>query len=1309
MKLASKVIIKAVLVLTMCFLITQESVAAISSTINFDAPEITLKGEHSSVTIENGLNLVEGGNPSLPSVGNWIILPPGEKAVSCYIENEKWNVIPGKYIVEPAGYPQRISSRNNPEIVPNTDIYNSSVVFPQSVFSGLKSHQKRGVSVATVLIWPVRWSPDIGKLEYLESAELIIETSNDIQFGDSFSRFYRGDSQTLQSVSARSINPRAIFDYPHRDELVEEGLMIICDDEFEDCVENYSNWHRSRGVMTIMATTSQLLDEFDGDDDQEKIRNGIIDAYEEFNIGFVLLIGDDDQIPHRGLYGTVNNDPDLDIPADLYYGSLDGNWNDDGDEYWGEYSEADFLAEVYVGRFAAGDEEEILTCMNKNILYSDEPVIDDVLNVLMVGEELGWANMGGDYMDEVFESCGRYGYETSGFPDRFERTNVYDRDREWNAVNDLAPEISEGAHFVNHLGHANTRYGMKFNANQLNDRIIENNGEEAGFSIGFTQGCYSGAFDNRTTEVGNYTADCITEHFVSKLDNGFVAFLANSRYGWGSGGNTNGASQHFHREFIDAIFDEDITEIGKSVMDCKEDTTPWLENSTVMRWCFYEYNLFGDPSMDIWTDTPAEIEAEFREIIMIGETSFDVSLDGVENARVSLTLENEILASGLTDENGDVTLTLDSPIVDDGEVTLTIIAHNYLPFTIEIESASPENGYPWVDNLEIEDIGWMEDGQADPGETIDICPVIRNLGQEELRDVEINLTSEDQFVTIDRSMLEIELLTPDCEFVTENSLSIELSEHTPDLHEAHLTFTILSDGEEWEQDVILVTHAAIIEAKDIVIIDREGNNNGRLDPGETASVYFSIMNSGTGRELDLSAEFLPGSEFLDISVSEALIEFIEPLEEAPADRNFEVTLSEDCPNPYRAVFYFKLENERGFCKNILKDVKLGGQFHTFENNAEMLDHEAIGEDNFDQWHVSDNDNRTPVGDNCLKAGNRNQNAEYRGMLNSAVYLEPFTVDGPVQLRFWHKIDAEISNNHEGYAYDGGFVEASSDGDEWTTIEPTHADNELAYPYLIRHGGSPNPLPEDQPCFSGVTDWEEVSIDLSEFDGSDIEIRFRFGSDSLTHGLGWFIDDIELFMPMDCEPPDNLEGNLTESGAELIWETPYILRDDGDINNQLIGYRIYRETEDWTALDTTLYLNSYFDALDGVASNTIMYMVTALYENGESLPSNILTLEWENAVNDLKPDLPLSWDLSTGFPNPFNSFTLVNYTVPVRSDVQVGLYNILGQEITLLKTGIHEAGKYGISINADNLSSGIYIVKLENQQRMIATRRIVLIK
>ncbi len=219
---------------------------------------------------------------------------------------------------------------------------------------------------------------------------------------------------------------------------------------------------------------------------------------------------------------------------------------------------------------------------------------------------LGWSYLGGDYMDEMIGGSSTHGYTTAGVPSDWDISTLYDRtngyEESWGSAQ-IRPLLSNGPNLVNHLGHSNTTYNMRLSNSQVSSSSITNDGASQNFSIYFTQGCYAGSFDNRNTYPGDYTSDSITEKFMS-LPTSAAAMISHSRYGWGMQGSTDGASQYIHRQYIDAIFGENIHEVGYTLVDSKIDNIPFITNQPVMYWVDYETNLFGCPAMMIWTDTP---------------------------------------------------------------------------------------------------------------------------------------------------------------------------------------------------------------------------------------------------------------------------------------------------------------------------------------------------------------------------------------------------------------------------------------------------------------------------------------------------------------------------------------------------------------------------------------------------------------------------------------------------------------------------------------------------------------------------------
>lgn len=75
-------------------------------------------------------------------------------------------------------------------------------------------------------------------------------------------------------------------------------------------------------------------------------------------------------------------------------------------------------------------------------------------------------------------------------------------------------------------------------------------------------------------------------------------------------------------------------------------------------------------------------------------------------------------------------------------------------------------------------------------------------------------------------------------------------------------------------------------------------------------------------------------------------------------------------------------------------------------------------------------------------------------------------------------------------------------------------------------------------------------------------------------------------------------------------------------------------------------------------------------------------------------IPAQYKLSQNFPNPFNPSTKINFSIPQNSNVKIEIYNILGQRVRTLLNESKSAGNYTITFNAENLTSGVYLYRIQ---------------
>ena len=188
-------------------------------------------------------------------------------------------------------------------------------------------------------------------------------------------------------------------------------------------------------------------------------------------------------------------------------------------------------------------------------------------------------------MEEIRLGSSESGYTTAGFAGdaAFTTATLYDSSSYTWSSGALTSLFNSGNYGIyNHLGHANTSSVMKL-GNYDVDALTNDD-----FFFVYSQGCYPGDFPN----------DAIAEHFTTSTRHGAAAGIFNSRYGWGSRYSTDGPSQRPNREFWDALFGEDLNQLGVMNADSHEDIL-WGISDPYIRYVLYETNLFGDPAAKV--------------------------------------------------------------------------------------------------------------------------------------------------------------------------------------------------------------------------------------------------------------------------------------------------------------------------------------------------------------------------------------------------------------------------------------------------------------------------------------------------------------------------------------------------------------------------------------------------------------------------------------------------------------------------------------------------------------------------------------
>jgi hypothetical protein len=898
---------------------------------SFPEPIITTADGLTRITMDGSWSVGDPGEPVLPRFGAKILLPPGEKISRVELIPGKITILDGQWSVEPGQkqYPLSFKDEVTPDL-PSEKTYSSENKFPVKYFNEPNSGFYKGYHIATVAIHPVEYRPALGQISYIENCKLQVFTEPDFKSDSQTKAMISHSPATEKQLPGMIDNPEIIRDYDSINRTSSSRALnptdaykylIITSDAYSYYLDEFTDFQTNRGLKAGVFVKNWINSEYSGIDEQERIRNFIIDAYSVWDIEYVLLVGDSgpaDGIPHRGMYASAYGSTESNLPSDLYYGCLDGNWNDDNDSYWGEFGEADLYHEVGVGRAAVSSPTELQAWVTKQMRYQLNPVDSECSEALMCGELL-WTDptWGADYKDEIRLGASTWGYTTEGLDSHMNVSTLYDKDSTWNP-NTLLDIMSGGLNIINHLGHCDYSYMMKFYNGDIPQ--LTNDGLNHSYNFVYSQGCMCGGFDH----------DSISEN-LNNDEHGPVALVTNSRYGWGQHQSTNGSSQYFDREFFDAMVSEEIYPLSNMNDDSKMDVI-WNLEYGANRWCFYELNLFGDPAMQLWTDTPGDLTVNHPNVLFVDEPEIEIIVSNsgvpVNNARVcAYTEDYAIYSSGVTDASGYVTLSTNT--TTPGELFIKVVSHNTHEFTSMVPVEIPSGPYVVYQTNSVNDaVTGNNNGVIDYGEDILLTLAIENVGTENAVDVNVVIDSPSSFITITDNNENFGTILPDDIATAVDGYAFSVSDNIPDGHTIYFD-VIATDALDstFVSHFSVVAHAPVLEMMNFVVND---GDNGFLDPGETADIEITLNNNGSSALSELTCALTSADSYITIISGEAIIPEI-----APGDNGLVVfTVSTDPLTPIGHTVNLQLDansSNYSFTHNL--NLSVGLSIEDFETNS----------------------------------------------------------------------------------------------------------------------------------------------------------------------------------------------------------------------------------------------------------------------------------------------------------------------------------------------------------------------------------------
>lgn len=128
----------------------------------------------------------------------------------------------------------------------------------------------------------------------------------------------------------------------------------------------------------------------------------------------------------------------------------------------------------------------------------------------------------------------------------------------------------------------------------------------------------------------------------------------------------------------------------------------------------------------------------------------------------------------------------------------------------------------------------------------------------------------------------------------------------------------------------------------------------------------------------------------------------------------------------------------------------------------------------------------------------------------------------------------------------------------------------------------------------------------------------------------------------------------------------------------------------TSLDLTIAQSK-----PGVTDYNFMGILDDIRIYARALTDQEILDLYEESLEFLSDEvLPVKYSLSPNIPNPFNSFTAIQYEIPIRTHVTLTVFNILGQIIDVLVNEEKNVGRHLVEWNASQVSSGVYLYQIQ---------------
>ena len=808
----------------------------IEMSYSFGNPTVTELQGYEQIQFRGCMQSALAGQPSLPWQSVSLMLPQGQEAESIEVELYDFQEIENSVNLFPY-QPSRTMNDITPRaLVKDEQLYASKAIYPVKNHGVVTTQYKNGYAFAFSAFTPVQYIPATGRVIYAKSAKVRVNLK---AAKADHSAMLWGTPEIKNSVKRLAQNPEMIDSYETRGREVNAyDMLIITDQSFVNGYDEYREYYNGIGLRNRIATTADIYAATEGADNQDKIRNYIIQEYQNNGIIMVVLGGDVNLVPYRGLYCYVTSgggdQESSNIPADLYYSGLDGTWNDNDNNRWGEPGEDDLVPEIGISRMSFKSASELQNMIHKTLSYQQNPVLGEFHKVILAGEHLydNPTSNGSDYLELLIGTHDDNGYTTTCYPVDYDFNKLYEEEGNWSGSL-LKQAINAGTSYVHHDGHANSTYVAGWYSIESND-FSNVNGTTHNYTFFHSQGCDCGAFDE----------NCILEDMVT-MENFAVAVIGNSRYGWFNEGQTEGPGCHLEREMTDAQFYDRIGLLGCAISEGKAMTAPWVTapgqwEEGALRWNFYDMNVLGDGAVNVWLDEPFSATVDCPAQVVIGTQSIEVNITdpngvGQKNFRCLLYMDEEVIAMGTTDENGVAEINFEGGLQSVGEIRMKVTGVNAWPQEVELLAVPSNTPYVVYDSYTLNGGTQIE---FNGNYTFNLA--VKNVGSVNAGNVTATLSTESDYITINQPTANVGAINGSQSLTLENAFAFSVSDDVPNNTLVRFNLSCTDGTDTWESHFNTRVYAPEFELVSATL----ETSGDYLSPGENGTVHFVFKNKG---------------------------------------------------------------------------------------------------------------------------------------------------------------------------------------------------------------------------------------------------------------------------------------------------------------------------------------------------------------------------------------------------------------------------------------------------------------------------------